>query len=761
MLHQQRIALSFCFLANAFILSSAAQDKQTHSVRSANAASLLEEVRQTLESSKDIDQEEYAWMSSELTKLYLANDQFDPATKWAEKASDPLKHRLFHSIFTARVDKLLAEAGDAKLTEDDQFAMQTELSTLAARCDGWTLLDDYKRLEKMADKLGVDASMEWIASVPVDVTDYEYRSGAIPKQLRKMEFMAKIGSQLVQANRFETLSECISQFGLEETQDQYKLKTLECFLNRKFDNIEAAEKLAASIEEPRARFWAAFRLGVHFGREGNLEKATHQTVEIDKIYDGVEPQTRQYYVSLLAWIVKLQLKAGAPTDATIERIKSLRKDHRCPKNIACIQALAGKVEDALVDEEMAFFAVKHLIDFEDDRSDFYRPFIDEPRERRIETALALASRLSNAHLRAHSMAFVASTIATTDLDRAEKILDEANEIARNSTIVAIFPEIDAAPIDQSWALAEIAQANARLGQPLKAVEAAALVSTADSPMKSMEGGKLPWRDFVLMRCSSFWHKVDRPFIENNGQEIFDLIRKLRELDSPNSHFNIDGLVGKFAELGMWSEAEQALELSREGFSQPLNPSQALGEAIAKDENVQRLEHWVTLYGDRYATDLVFSFCRYFPKQNLTPRLETLDALQSLLNSKLNETIVPFFVTGYWANGRKDEALRILESADLEQRGQITPKEIIRWALKNNEPELAMELIPKMKNPAYSITGHSWRSAILAADTEKLAQHEKWVGDQSNAIQIASKIGIVKRLLGVPFDQLSEEFPRRE
>ena len=268
------------------------------------------------------------------------------------------------------------------------------------------------------------------------------------------------------------------------------------------------------------------------------------------------------------------------------------------------------------------------------------------------------------------------------------------------------------------------------------------------------------REIAAQHIMSLVARTDRAFNENGGQEIFDAIRMLREFDKPKFDVGIDAAIGKFAKLGKWTEAEQALKLSQEGFSVGADLPSALSDILAKEQDLHRLRHWCELFKDSRKTYLLSGFCGYFLDENTKPRLETIEFVKDLIGQDSDYgNILPFLVVEFWAYGKRDAAMQILRSVDIDSRGQAAAHDIIRWALKNNEPELAMELIPRVTKRAFALTAYSWSSAILAGDADKLAQHEKWLSEQPKAVQISSKMGIVRRMVGSPINELKTDFPR--
>lgn len=311
----------------------------------------------------------------------------------------------------------------------------------------------------------------------------------------------------------------------------------------------------------------------------------------------------------------------------------------------------------------------------------------------------------------------------------------------------------------SWAFGHIAEKYAELGFPLKALAAASNVGSDNSDVRDfVTGNPHTQREVAAMRIAYPCSQVDRPFLEDDGKEVFEAIVELQSFEKRNLNLNPESFVSKFAELGQWEKAEQAFELIKAEYSTPPDVPDEICRRLAATQDLDMLRQWCERAGKRKSSLLV-RFGREMMLTNEPAKLQTVENVRKLIGEDDDfRKLVPFFVTGFWANESRENALSILNSADLKTQGQGVATDIVRWALSHNEPELAFEVIPRITNRPFELSAYSRYAALTNASEEGSSILDVWLPTQSNSIQAAAKLGLANHVLGVRFD-LRTEFPR--
>ncbi len=252
--------------------------------------------------------------------------------------------------------------------------------------------------------------------------------------------------------------------------------------------------------------------------------------------------------------------------------------------------------------------------------------------------------------------------------------------------------------------------------------------------------------------SGLMASCDRPFIENQGREIFDVLAKLKDYDRSGIYFQVSSSIGKFGELGFWSEAKQAFKYCQENYSgAPTVPSFVVHQLAEKQDMAEFVE-WHKLCVDARKKSLVRAFCEHVNRQGIEPNLETVQTIDELARKDpISPMAFKFLVLGQWAHGNEEVCYELFDLIESHKHAQRMLVDTTALAIHRNLPTLAIELIPRIDDERTRLNAYMWYAAAMSRNRARLAELDDWIPKQEPLVQIVTQLGVAKGLLGYRFD----------
>ncbi|MGI9515784.1 MAG: hypothetical protein ACR2NP_01950, partial [Pirellulaceae bacterium] len=480
------------------------------------------------------DEDEH-WIVIRLVDLQLKNGQLKEAVEVAEQTTGELRAVLFTQVFGHGIEKASEILQQETVSSAERNLLLSDLRYVFGQATQWETMSSY-RLYRQFDDLLECGELEFvkqvIAPLPEINPDYEFRNGSYGSYYYQMRLLAKLAGQHLRSGDDSAAHEIISRYQVEVTRDQARLIIVEQCLSEDRLNLQLARTMLDQFEGAGKRFWAAFRIGMYCVQNGMPDEAMELVDILNENYEDTDPRNRVYEAKLLICLAQLQYTRGAPYDSLLLKAVAISGNNREDRrHIACVRALAGELDAASKPANTAFRAIDRLLDIDNRNSTSYPPFYHVKPEDRIAAATQLAKHFGNVHVRAAALCKVANVLSGTDPAEAKLLVDLAWEAAissdRMESISGFTPEL----IQPSWAFKNIAESYARCGWPLQALGAAERVSDEiDDSLTTRDGRTATHQQGAVKSLCQLIADTDRPFVEEQGREIFEFLRRLEAWD---------------------------------------------------------------------------------------------------------------------------------------------------------------------------------------------------------------------------------------
>lgn len=710
-------------------------------------------------------------VAHQLIDALETNRQSDVAESFVASVGDEeLRRKLYTSLFRCRIDQWLEKASD--IGSIDEMLSEDQLGTLkkfVVEGEVYDILSDVDRFERLMSADGFQLVDELARCVAVDLQNYRFQEGSYGQQYNLLWLYSRAASQHLRNGSMASLdaaNELFSRFGLPETRDDARIFAIRDCVRKGRVNVEVAEALLEEIETKHKKFVAAFRLGAYYAGVDDLEGAEKCREIMKLLFDDANERYQSFLLPLQAEIARIRICQGLSAANELQYVRAADRRGAWPDKIDCLLAIAGNVSPKGGDPGHLYRSISLMLDISNQRYDRYSLLKYFDVEDRIETAIQMAEHLPNAHLRASALCQIAGVISghkteemfggtrdiqyKADRPRAKKLLDTAFQLTKDDETSAIFSTFRDVTVDRSWSMDSIARGYARAGYLQKAVDAARYVSTEDLKGKDVMGRVYSARDNVLMRiceCDS-----QRPFQENDGQEIFDFLAALEELDEKGLHFRLGDLCKGFLDLEMEVRAIDVFRYAQDHLKGVTDFPDSVAWSLAKQGDLERIRNWYGKCEPVIQQRMLVNLCRGFNQQRLAPPRGVIDFIDMRIEDRSKLPFRQCLLTSCWVNDQRAKAeellLAMIQAAREDEDLEWVVYETAALATALELPELAMRLVPGLVSRGRaSLIG--LRAGWWMASQKRHKEIEQQTRDHSGLVRAATAIGASRCLLDLP------------
>lgn len=715
---------------------------QSNEVVSSEAAKLLNEV---IDLNEDFDETEAATkaqVNERLLRLLVRNGQYDEAESIVGAANEWTQKDILAQIAKHKIENLASDPA----RKDEQIESIKRLATES----GGRIWSFGHNVDQLLASGRLDLATEIIESMPGDLATYKPKAGYYGSGDSKLRGFSRIAEYHLKNGDRKAADEIIKKFGEPSARDQIKMQVMSSCLRPGRLNEKVAESMLKQIEDGGNRYWAAYKLGMHFAKKRNLDKAADNARIMDQHFDKSHPQLRRYQPNLLLSIAQLSIEAGKKSDRWLERAREMKvNDQSIQADLASMDALYGDIENAIKNPRAALNAIPRLLkarhkDF--GGHDSVLKLVDD--ELRIEAAKELAVSIDNPLLKTRAICSLVYNLPTLDIDERKKLVDLAFESASIETEPFLLNAN--VSIDQAEVLQEVAREYARLGEIEKAMQVVELVpDEADDRARSF-GGNYTKRERALQRAMGYFDGAEDTFSAGNSEQVFAVIDRLKNFEHEKARHALNSLLRKFVDQENWDDAEKAYVLARDEWADPIGVPYQVVSKIGETNDHQRLRQWFKLCGEENEKMFLARFCMYFNTYKKLPSSRTIIEVERLLDeawdeAPLSPNILRFLIVGLWADGFDDRARELVDELSKNKYADSYMSRLVSQARASDQPKLAFYVASKnagARSASFLLNYYPKSSDRF----NRLVDDDKWMRQQPAIVQIATKLGRAYQLL---------------